>query len=60
MSKVTTKKSTLISLRVPNELLIDLKKIQIFLNNMPISKLIIFATYKDIQRYKEIIKNGNK
>ena len=44
-------KSTKISIRIPNYLYEDLKKIQEKYPKFTMSKLIIIATIKDIQRY---------
>lgn len=53
------KSSIMISLRLPKYLYDDLKNINEKIPDLTMSKLIIFATCKDIQRYKEILKNGN-
>ena len=51
-------KSKLISIRLPVWLYEDLKKITTNYSKMTMSKLIIFATAKDIQRYKDTTING--
>lgn len=48
-----SKSSVKISIRLPIQIYNDLKEIQKKYPTLKMSKLIVFATAKDIQRYKE-------
>ena len=52
------KNTKMITIRLPINLYNDLKFISSNISGQTMSKMIIFATYKDIKRYLEIIKNG--
>lgn len=50
MSK--SKTSTMITIRMPNYIIEDIKTIQSHFPSLTMSRIIVFAVAKDIQRYK--------
>ena len=57
MSKCNNSKSTMITLRVPNFILNDMKKIQNFLGLSSLSTFIINTMSGEIVKYMGVIQN---
>lgn len=52
------KNTKMITIRLPIDLYNNLKFISSNISGQTLSKMMIFATYKDIKRYMEVLNNG--